>query len=451
MKSDRPKVLHPLLGRPLAFYPIARAIGVGAQTTVAVIGHQAEDVRQTLETMVVGQGLVFATQQHQRGTGDAVAAARGALSGFSGAVLILYGDVPLLTHETLQKLVDAHRSARGPLTLVSCRLEDPTGYGRVLRDDSHRVVGVIEQKDATAAQREIREVNAGIYVADSRFLWGALERLTPQNAQGELYLTDIVAQAASAGTVTVVEAPAEETAGINDRVELAERTEVLRNRINERHMRAGVTLLHPASTIIEESVEIGTDTILGPSVSLIGECEIGSKVCIGQGSILMHSTVGDGTEVKAYSVFEDAVVGPDCVIGPFARLRPGTVLDSNVHIGNFVETKKAHLRHGTKANHLAYLGDAEIGANCNIGAGTITCNYDGVHKHLTKLGDGVFIGSDTQLVAPVSVGNGAYVGAGSTITHDVPAGALAVTRSPQTVKEGWVERRKKVLEGMKKD
>lgn len=449
MKSDRAKVLHPLLGRPLAWYPISRAFDAGAGRVVAVVGHQADEVKASLTPYFPHQPLSFALQAQQRGTGDAVASARAALTGFEGAVLILYGDVPLLTEQTLKRLIEAWRAAKSPLAMITCRLADPTGYGRVLRAPGGQVTGVVEQKDATEAQRQISEVNAGIYVVDARFLFGALERLTPQNAQGELYLTDIVAQAAKLGEVATIDAPAEETAGVNDRAELAARAEVLRDRINTRHMRLGVTLLHSATTFIDEGVEIGPETTIGPNVSIAGDCEIGANVVIGQGSVLTHSTVGDGSELKPYSVLEDAVVGPACHIGPFARLRPGTRLDEGVHIGNFVETKKAHLGKGSKANHLAYLGDADIGSGCNIGAGTITCNYDGVNKHQTKLGDGVFIGSDTQLVAPVTVGDGAFVAAGTTVTANVPAQALAMSRAPQQIKEGWAERRRKVLSGMK--
>ncbi len=451
MNSQMAKVLHPILGRPLAWYPVTRAFDVGCQQVVAVVGHQADQVKSTLSKAFEGQALAFSLQQQQRGTGDAVAAARGALTGYSGPILVLYGDVPLISVETLQKLVQAYRSSKGPLAMITCRPANPSGYGRVLRGHGHRVQGVIEHKDATPEQRLINEINAGIYVADSHFLWGALETLTPANAQGELYLTDIVAKAAEHGEVAVIEADPREVEGVNDRAELAERAELLRTRINKRHMQAGVTLTNPATIFIDEGVEIGPDTVIGANVTIAGECEIGSGVTIGQGSVLTHSTIGDGTDVKPYSVFEDAVVGPRCHIGPFARLRPGTVLDEGVHIGNFVETKKTRLKKGSKANHLAYLGDAEIGAGCNIGAGTITCNYDGVNKHQTVLGDGVFIGSDTQLVAPVTVGDGAFVAAGSTITEDVPAQALALSRAAQTVKEGWAERRRKVLAGMSGD
>jgi bifunctional UDP-N-acetylglucosamine pyrophosphorylase/glucosamine-1-phosphate N-acetyltransferase len=449
MKSETAKVLHPLLGRPLAWYPVTRAFEAGCQQVVAVVGHQGDAVKATLQRAFEGQALTFAVQQQQRGTGDAVGAARSALTGFSGAVLILYGDVPLLTTETLTKLITAFRSGAGPLAMVTCRPSNPAGYGRVLRGHGHRVLGVVEHKDASPEQRLITEINAGLYLADARFLWGAIETLTPQNAQGELYLTDIVEKAAKLGDVTVIEADPREVEGVNDRAELADRTELLRTRINRRHMQAGVTLLHPASTFIDEGVEIGPDTTIGANVTITGECEVGAGVVIGQGTVLTRCTIGDGTEVKPYSVLEEAVVGPKCQVGPFARLRPGTVLDEGVHIGNFVETKKTRMKKGSKANHLAYLGDAEIGARSNIGAGTITCNYDGVNKHQTVLGDDVFIGSDTQLVAPVSVGSGAFVAAGSTITDDVPSDALALSRAPQQNKEGWAERRRKVLHDLK--
>ena len=249
-------------------------------------------------------------------------------------------------------------------------------------------------------------------------------------------------RAAGQGEVVAVVADAVETAGVNDRAELAARAAVLRMRINTEYMRLGVTLQHPETTFIDQGVEIGPNTVIGPMVSIHAGCEIGANVKLGQGSVLMHTTIGDGTEVKPYSVFEEAVVGPGCVIGPFARLRPGTVLDEGVHLGNFVETKKTRIKKGSKANHLSYLGDAEIGAGVNVGAGTITCNYDGVNKHTTVLGDGVFIGSDTQLVAPVKVGAGAYVGAGTTVTADVPADALVISRVPQTVKEGWAAKKR---------
>lgn len=441
MKSERPKVLHPLLGRPLCYYPIARALELGASPLVAVVGHQGDEVEGVLSRAFPGRGVRFAVQREQRGTADAVKSAEAALAGFEGAVLVLYGDVPLIRAETLAALVEAYRGAGSKLAMVTTELADPTGYGRVVRHEG-KVVRVVEQKDCTAEQARISEGNAGLYVVEAQFLWRALGQVAPQNAQRELYLTDLVELAARAGEVAVVKAAFEEVAGVNDRVELAARAGALQQRINLRHMRAGVTLADPSTAYIDEDVVIGPDTEIGPLVTVQAGCRIGANVRIGQGCVLQATTVADGTVVKPYSVFEEAQVGRDCQIGPFSRLRPGTQLAEQVHLGNFVETKKAAIGRGSKANHLAYLGDAEIGAGVNVGAGTITCNYDGVNKNKTVLEDGVFIGSDSQLVAPVRVGKDAYVGAGSTITQDVPAGALALSRARQATKEGWVAKKR---------
>ena len=450
MNSTVPKVLQPLLGRPMAWYPIRTAFELEARNVVAVVGHQADQVKDSLTKAFEGQQLSFALQAQQRGTGDAVAAARQALAGFHGAVMILYGDVPLLQTSTLKSLVDAFTHSKAQLAMISCRPPDPSRYGRVIRGRDGKVSSIVEDKDATPEQKAIGEINAGIYIAEAGFLWDALSKLEPKNAQGELYLTDIVSAAAKSGTVTVIEADAAEVEGVNDKVELAARARVLQQRVNRRHMLAGVTLLHPESTFIDDTVEIGPDTVIGPFVTLGAGCEIGAGVTIGQGSVINHTCIGDGTEVKPYSVLDDAQVDPKCIIGPFARCRPGTHLEEGVHVGNFVETKKAHLGKGTKANHLTYLGDAEVGAGCNIGAGTITCNYDGVNKFVTTLGDKVFIGSDTQLVAPVKIGDGAFVAAGSTITEDVPNDALALSRPKQVNKDGWAESRRKITGALKK-
>ncbi len=450
MKSDaRAKVLHPLLGRPMAWYPITRAFELDAANVVAVIGHHSDEVKRVLAEAFADRSLSFALQVVQNGTGHAVACAREALKEFRGAVLILSGDVPLITRATLQRLVDAYRAGPGPLALVSFRPADPTGYGRLVREQG-ALAKIVEHKDATPQQRKLDEVNAGIYLADAQFLFEALETLTPANAQGELYLTDIVARAAKAGGTAVIEASAEETAGINDRSELAARTRVLQGRINDALMKSGVSMLSPETTFIDEGVQIGPDCVLGPCVTIGDGSRLGRGVSVGQGCVITRSVVDDGVELKPYSVLEDAQVGARSKIGPFSRLRPGTELAEDVHLGNFVETKKARIGKGSKANHLAYLGDTHVGEGSNIGAGTITCNYDGVHKHVTTIGDRVFIGSDSQLVAPVTIGSDAFVAAGSTITEDVPPGALSLSRAPQVNKEGWAERRKKVLAGMKK-
>jgi bifunctional UDP-N-acetylglucosamine pyrophosphorylase / glucosamine-1-phosphate N-acetyltransferase len=441
MKSEKAKVLHPILGKPLCAYPLMRALELGASPVVCVVGHQAEEVERSIRAHFPSAPLRFALQKEQRGTADAVRSAEGALKDFSGRVLILYGDVPLVRRETLEALSVAHTKGGGVLSLVSTMPADPTGYGRIIREMG-KVVRIVEHKDATPEQREVQECNAGIYLVDSAFLWKALANISSANAQGEFYLTDLVEMAAAQGPVSTIVAEFGETAGVNDRVELAARGKELQARLNVHHMRNGVTLADPATTYIEEGVVIGPDTEIAPGVTLSGATVVGRNVSIGQGSILHASSVADGTTIKPYTVLEEARVGERCILGPFARLRPGTELAEEVHLGNFVETKKARLGRGSKANHLAYLGDAKIGSGVNVGAGTITCNYDGVNKHLTELGDGVFIGSDTQLVAPVKVGDGAYVGAGTTVTKDVPPGSLAVSRTPQVNMEGWVERKK---------
>ncbi len=446
MKSEQAKVLHPLLGRPLCAWPIAAAAEAGARPVVAVLGHQADDVRAAIKTQFASLEPRFAVQAQPLGTADAVRAAAAELRDASGSVLLLYGDTPLLTPATLRRLLDAQGSGRGPLALVSCVAVDPYGYGRLVREGG-RVVRVVEERDASEAERRIVEVNAGVYAVDADFLWKALASLKPSNAQGEYYLTDVVALAAAQGEVAVVAADFEETAGVNDRVDLAACARELRRRINQAHMRAGVTLEDPDSTTIEGPVELAADVVLEAFVTLRGRTRVAEGARIGQGSVLSDVELGAQTEVRPYCVMEQSRVGARCVLGPFARLRPGSELAEGVHLGNFVETKKARIGKGSKANHLSYLGDAVLGAGVNVGAGTIICNYDGVAKHLTEVGDGVFIGSDTQLLAPVKVGEGAFIAAGTTVTEDVPADALALSRTPQVVKPGWARKRRERLKG----
>jgi bifunctional UDP-N-acetylglucosamine pyrophosphorylase/glucosamine-1-phosphate N-acetyltransferase len=441
MKSETAKVLHPVLGQPLAAWPIARALELGCTPVVAVVGYQGSQVQLALEQRFPGAPLRFATQERQAGTADAVRAGFAALADATGPVLVLYGDTPLLQARTLEALVAGFRAGRGPLALVTTEVRDPTGYGRVLRG-SHRITGVVEERDCTADQRGIHEVNAGVYVFDAAFLRRGLAALTPSNAQGELYLTDLVAMAAREGEVTSVRADFEDTRGVNDRADLAACGRVLRQRLNTAHMEAGVTLLDPETTFIEAEVTVGPDTVVEPGVSLRGRTRVGQGVTVGQGAVLIDSEVGDGTTVLPYSMMNEARVGPRCLIGPFARLRPGSELGEAVELGNFAETKKVRIGNGTKAHHHCYLGDSTIGAKVNVGAGTITCNYDGFQKHRTEIGDGVFIGSDSQLVAPVKVGEGAYVGAGTTVTEDVPPDTLVLTRVPPVTKPGWPSQRR---------
>jgi bifunctional UDP-N-acetylglucosamine pyrophosphorylase/glucosamine-1-phosphate N-acetyltransferase len=430
MKGERPKVLHEIAGRPLIDFPVSLALELGADPIAVVLGHGRAEVEAVLRSRFQGQPekrLRLVSQLEQKGTAHAVLAAKESLSDFRGTLLILYGDVPLLTAETLRRLLAARE---GPLSFLTTRPPDPHGYGRVIRTAEGSVARVVEERDCTPAERAIREVNAGIYRVDAGFLWKSLHAIGTDNAQRELYLTDLVALAAGAGGATAVPADFYEVGGVNDRVELAAAAARLRARINRAHQLAGVTLVAPDQTFIDGSVKLGADVVIEPGCVLSG-----------------NTVISAGARIRAYSALEDATVGPDCVVGPFAHLRPGTVLGPGVHLGNFVETKNAQLGAKTKANHLSYLGDAVIGAGVNVGAGTITCNYDGVAKHQTRLGDGVFIGSDSQLVAPVTVGKGAYVAAGTTVIEDVPADALAVSRVPQVNVAGWAAKRRARLAG----
>jgi bifunctional UDP-N-acetylglucosamine pyrophosphorylase / glucosamine-1-phosphate N-acetyltransferase len=442
MKSDVPKVLHRVAGRPLVVWPIEVARAAGAGEIVVVLGHLLEDVQAVLDARYGAGVMKVARQERQLGTGDAVKSGLAALSAQpdDARVLILSGDVPLVQARTLDHLL----AAGGTLALVTTRPASPAGYGRIVRDAAGRVKKIVEEKDATPEVRAIGEVNAGLYAIRLGFLRAQIGSLSAANAQGELYLTDLVERAAAEGEVPTVEAPFDDVAGVNDRVELARLDGVARRRIVERWQRDGVTIRHPESVFIDADVAaIGRDSELGPGVHLRGRTTIGARVTIDAGCVLTDTVVEDGVVVKPYCVFSDSRIGARAQVGPYSHCRPGTALGEDVHLGNFVETKKAVLGKGAKANHLAYLGDAEIGARVNVGAGTITCNYDGKKKSLTVIEEGAFIGSDTQLVAPVRVGKGAYVGAGTTVTKDVPPGALALSRAPQTTIEGYVERKKK--------
>ncbi len=436
MKSDLPKVLHPIGGRPLVRYPVELAIALGAEPVVVVVGHGAERVEAALEASHPGR-CRFRLQAEQRGTGHAVQQAMPELEGFDGRVLILYGDVPLLTEATARRLGEALKGKRSPLAAVTMMLDDPTGYGRIVRDEAGRARQVVEHKDATEAQRAIREVNAGIYLVGAAFLRDALGRLRSDNAQGEYYLTDVVEMAAAAGGVeTVVLRDPTEVMGANDRAQLAELDDHLRRRILHRHLTSGVTIQDPATTWIEPDVEIGAETVLRANVHLRGRTVIGRGCHVDTGCVLTDARLGDRVEVRPYTIIDEARVHDGAILGPFARLRPAAEVMDEAHVGNFVELKKTRLGRGAKANHLAYLGDADIGAGTNVGAGTITCNYDGHGKHRTVMGERVFIGSNATLVAPLTIADGAYVAAGSTITSDVAPDALALGRARQVDKPG---------------
>lgn len=448
MKSVLPKVLHHVLGEAMLGHVLRTAAVLEPDRLVVVTGHGREQVEAYVGHWTAANadllGKVVPTcieQPSPNGTGHAVLCAE---AGWAGAdeVLILYGDVPLLRATTLQGLLQERGG--GLLSLLVADFADPTGYGRVVINEAGRITAVVEHKDATPAQRAIQWVNAGMMAVRADFLAEALRRLTPNNAQKELYLTDLLGFAAEQdepGAAHIL-ADGTEVQGVNQRSELALATRLLRERLANKWMNAGVTLEDPQQVWIEASVQLSPDVVLAPGVELRGRTVVDSGAHIERGCVLRKVTVGAGAHLLPYTVAEDAVIGPFASVGPFAHLRPGTVLGKKVKIGNFVETKKAIFGDAAKASHLSYIGDADIGPDCNIGAGTITCNYDGTHKYKTVLGRGVFIGSDTQLVAPVTLGDEAYVGAGTTVTQDVPAGALIFTRATATVKEGWVARKK---------
>ncbi|MBS2024641.1 MAG: bifunctional UDP-N-acetylglucosamine diphosphorylase/glucosamine-1-phosphate N-acetyltransferase GlmU [Deltaproteobacteria bacterium] len=444
MKSDKAKVLHPLGGRPMLSYPVRAALEAGCAPVVVVVGHQAESVKAELAKDLPGAPLSFALQSEQLGTGHAVRMAVDALKaaglGAGDQVLLLAGDVPLLTGATLQRLAEAQGAWK--LALVTCLAREPHGYGRVLRGLEGGVLRIVEHKDASEFERQVKEINASIYAVEAGFLYEALEKLSPKNAQGEYYLTDIVAQAAHVGgRVEAIVVDEAEVAGVNDREQLAAADAVRRQRKLSAMMRAGVTVIDPQSTFVDDAVEVEADATLEPMVSLRGKTRVAQGASIGQGAVVINCTIGANAKVLPYSHFDESEMKERTTAGPFARLRPGSVMLPDSHIGNYVELKNTTLGAGSKSNHLAYLGDATIGAGVNLGAGTITCNYDGVNKHRTIIEDGVFVGSDSQIVAPITLGKGSYVGTGTTIREDVPPGALAVSAGKQRNLEGWVERK----------
>jgi len=443
MKSDTAKVLHAVAGRPLVAWAVETARAAGAERVIAVLGHQIDEVRGLLDARYGDGAVEVAHQAEQKGTGHAVMAALPALAGEDDdrVAVILSGDAPLFRAERIAALVEACAGSSSGMALVSTRPTRPVHYGRLVRDDDGRLVRIVEHKDATEAERAIDEMNAGFYAIRLGVLRAGVAALTSDNAQGELYLTDLAATAAERGGAAVIEAPFEEIYGINDRVDLAQVETAARRRINEELMRAGVTMVAPDQTFVDADVgPIGRDVWLGPGVHLRGKTSIGDRVRIDTGCVLTDVAVDADTLIKPHCVLSEARIGTGVQIGPFTHCRPGTKVDEGAKLGNFVETKKTHLQAGAKANHLAYLGDADVGAAANVGAGTITCNYDGFAKYRTTIEAGAFIGSDTQLVAPVTVGRDAYVGAGSTVTKDVPRSALALTRVKQVNVEGWADR-----------
>jgi bifunctional UDP-N-acetylglucosamine pyrophosphorylase/glucosamine-1-phosphate N-acetyltransferase len=432
MRSARPKVLHKLGGVPLLLHVIRTARQLEPADIHVVYGHGGEQVREVL----AAENVDWVLQDRQLGTGHAVEQAMSRVSD-ANTVLVLYGDVPLIRATTLSPLVE--RAAHGALAVLTAALDEPHGYGRMLRDSDGRLVGIVEQKDATAAQLEIREVNTGFVAAPAARLRSWLGQLDNVNAQGEYYLTDVVALAAAEGVPVETASATDpcEILGVNDRAQLSALERVYQGNQARRLMRDGVTVADPARLDVRGELRAGRDCELDVNVVFEGQVQLGERVRVGPNCVIRNATISDNVEFLANCVIEDCAIGSGSRIGPFARIRPESELAERVHIGNFVEIKKSRIAAGSKINHLSYIGDTHMGAGVNVGAGTIVCNYDGANKHLTEIGNDVFIGSDTQLVAPVKVGDGATIGAGSTITREVPPGELTLSRCPQQTRPGW--------------
>jgi bifunctional UDP-N-acetylglucosamine pyrophosphorylase/glucosamine-1-phosphate N-acetyltransferase len=442
MKSSFPKVLHPAAGLPLIEHVLRAASQLSPASVVVVVGHHGEQLKAAFAGRV--GGLSFALQEPQLGTGHALLQAEPALRSARGTLVLLSGDVPLLRAATLRELVRTHEERAAAATVLTAVVPAPEGYGRIVRDNG-QIAAIVEEKDASAAQRGIREINSGVYAFDIGPLFESLRQIGSSNAQGEYYLPDLVriyrSRGMTVGTLTV--ADPREILGVNSRKELADVAAILRARKLDELMASGVTIVDPATTFIGPDVAVGADTVIHPGVQLEGATRVGSGCEINSSVRILSSTIDDGVVINNFCLIVESHVARGARIGPFAHIRPQSDVGEDAHVGNFVELKKTSMARGAKANHLAYLGDATIGENVNIGAGTITCNYDGVAKHPTVIEDGAFIGSDTQLIAPVRVGRGAYVAAGSSITDDVPSGALAITRGRQVNKEGWASKRGK--------
>jgi bifunctional UDP-N-acetylglucosamine pyrophosphorylase/glucosamine-1-phosphate N-acetyltransferase len=437
LKSQLPKVLHEVSGKPLLEHVIRAAVQVApARDVFAIIGHEAERVR----TAMAHTGIGFVLQTEQKGTGHALMAAQAALSGYDH-VIVLSGDAPMITPRTITELLGFHLGEKAAMTVLTAELDSPTGYGRVLRKNprSAEVRAIVEEKSASAAQRKIREINSGFYVFSVPELFANIAGLSTANTHGEYYLTDMAEVLRKAGAKVMAWRTASpvEVLGGNTRAELADIDHSMRMAKCRRLMAEGVTIFYPETCVIDPDVSVAPDTVIEPYVQLLGATKIGTNCRVRSYSVLLDSEIGDGVTIRPGSIMDGAKVGAGAIIGPYSHLRPGSEIGESAHVGNFVETKKVKLGKGSKANHLTYLGDAEIGAGVNVGAGTITCNYDGAKKHTTLIEDGAFIGSDSTLVAPVTVGRGAYVAAASCITDNVPADALALSRARQIVKEGW--------------
>ncbi len=447
LNSKRPKVLHEVGGQALLLHVIAAAESIAAPAQIyCIIGHEADRVRSA----VAATGVGFVLQAEQRGTGHALQQVKAHFTATGQTppehLLVLSGDVPLIRPETLARMRDLHLAEGAAMTILTAEPPNPTGYGRVLRTapQSAEVQAIVEQKSLRPDQLSAPEINSGIYCFRTAALFAQLDKLSTDNAHGEFYLTDVVALLSAAGerVVAIKADSVDEVLGANTIAEMMHLDAALRLQTAQRLMANGVTIFRPETCTIDAAVEIAPDTVIEPFVQLLGNTRIGTECRIRSYSVLQNSTLADGVLVRNGCILDDATVGEDAILGPYAHLRPGSEIGPAAHLGNFVETKKVKLGRGSKANHLSYLGDAVIGEGVNIGAGAITCNYDGVHKHTTEIGNGVFVGSDSTLVAPLRVGSGAYIAAGSCITEDVPSEALALGRSRQVTKEGWVKARR---------
>ncbi len=440
MKSDLPKVLHQVMGKPIIRWVVDNTKAAGVQDIVVIVGQDSAAIKEEL-----GSDVMYAVQEKQLGTGHAVLQGEKLLSRFEGNVLILCGDVPLLSPETLKELICAHEKGMAQGTVLSTLVCNPKGYGRIVRDKGHRVMRIVEEADASSCEKEIREINTGTYCFEKSALFTNLKNIADDNNQGEYYLTDVIEGInGSGGKVETLEtADPDETIGINNRIQLAEATKYMKLKILQAHMLSGVTVIDPQTTFVDPECSIDRDVILQPFTIIKGKCQIGRNSMIGPGTRMEQAIIGEETVIDN-STLIDCKIGNNVVVGPYSFIRPGTVIGNNVKVGAFCEVKNTTVSNNSKVPHLSYMGDAIIGENVNIGAGTITCNYDGYEKHKTNIGDDVFIGSNTNFVSPVNVGRGAVIGAGSTITKDVPDNSLAVAREKQTNKKDWaIKRRKK--------
>src|SRR3984957_16902244 len=444
MRSDLAKVLHRAGGLSLVEHVVHACQPLKPIQLLVVVGHQGEEV----SAVVTALGAQTVLQQPQRGTGHAMQIARRAIRKSANFAIVVPGDAPLLRTETLAALLDTHRRGEAAATILTAELNDPTDYGRILRDSEGRVQAIVEEKSATPEQRAIREVNSSIYCFTLAKLWPCLNALRPENAHRELYLTDAIAllRARNERVLAQIAPDPNEILGCNTRAGLADVDRIFRARKSADIMNAGTTIYLPETVVIDPEVVVGTDTVIEPCVELLGKTRIGARCVVRTGSVLHDAQLADEVVIEAHTTIQASRLARGATVGPFARLRPGSDIRAGVHIGNFVEVKNSVIHEGTKAGHLTYLGDATIGREANIGAGTITCNYDGVGKHHTSIGDRVFIGSDSALVAPVRIGAGAYVAAGSTITENVPADALAIARGRQSIKRGWAAKRRRELQ-----